>query len=396
MNRILLFLMCFTVLNLTAQDRYFDEIFEEVSIDTIVYSDVSGFEMDIYQPVGDEELERPVLIFAHGGAYFAGNKNTPTPTAICTSFAKRGYVAASIQYTLTGSAFDLIDSTLNAGIVMQTVADAKASIRYFRKDAATDNVYKINPNKIYVGGNSAGAITMMHTAYIDESEIENYPFLNDIMNEHGGIEGDKGNDGYPSIVSAVLNFAGGLNQLGFVSSDDPPVMSAHGDDDGIVPYGCDDVYEGDPLTGAFDLIDICGSGAMEPVLTENEIINELWTYEGADHTPWEGNSSMRTELIQRGADFLAPYVLEEPVSVDDLVSDKFVNVYPNPTANGWNIELQSGSATVKLFDNSGRVVYNAFVESNTWIDANLLPTGIYQLNIETDGYGLVSKRLVKQ
>ena len=48
----------------------------------------------------------------------------------------------------------------------------KASVRFFTKDAATTNTYKINPNKIFIGGYSAGAITALHYGYVNnESEL---------------------------------------------------------------------------------------------------------------------------------------------------------------------------------------------------------------------------------
>ena len=90
--------------------RYENEIFDEVSKTIVEYTDVydwsaldSGLDMDIYQPVGDTVTNRPVLIFAHGGVYVAGNKNNPPMVSLCEAFAKRGYVTASIQYRLTSS-----------------------------------------------------------------------------------------------------------------------------------------------------------------------------------------------------------------------------------------------------------------------------------------------------
>ena len=78
---------------------------------------------------------------------------------LCVSLLrKRGYVTASIQYRLT-SIWNLTDSMHMLQTVMNGISDAKAAIRYFRKDAATNgNVFGIDPNQIYIGGYSAGAI----------------------------------------------------------------------------------------------------------------------------------------------------------------------------------------------------------------------------------------------
>ena len=74
-----------------AQDvRFIDEIFDEVSItENIVYGNAPDLpflfitetntvdidlHMDVYQPVGDTMNDRPVIIFAHSGAFFSGSK----------------------------------------------------------------------------------------------------------------------------------------------------------------------------------------------------------------------------------------------------------------------------------------------------------------------------------
>ena len=54
--------------------------------------------------------------------------------------------------------------------VMNGISDAKAAIRYFRKDAATNgNIFGIDPNQIYIGGYSAGAILAVNLAYINDT-----------------------------------------------------------------------------------------------------------------------------------------------------------------------------------------------------------------------------------
>ena len=49
------------------EGRYSEEVFNEVEVTTVTYSDVNNLQMDIYQPVGDLETKRPLIIFAHGG-----------------------------------------------------------------------------------------------------------------------------------------------------------------------------------------------------------------------------------------------------------------------------------------------------------------------------------------
>ena len=56
-------------------DRYMEEIFSEVAMETVTYTEgANAFLMDIYQPVGDTLSERPVIIMAHGGSFAGGTR----------------------------------------------------------------------------------------------------------------------------------------------------------------------------------------------------------------------------------------------------------------------------------------------------------------------------------
>jgi len=127
-------------------DRYESPAFEDIVVNTIKYSDITGFEMDVYTAADDDYTElKPLVIFAHGGAFYAGSKTTPSMMRLCNEFASRGYVAASIQYTLTSS-LNLVDSLIMTETVMQAIGDGKAAIRWFRKDAAENgNQFNIDP-----------------------------------------------------------------------------------------------------------------------------------------------------------------------------------------------------------------------------------------------------------
>ena len=96
-------------------NRYQSEIFSSVNVTTVNYSDVyvdNFHEMDIYTPDGDTATNRPLIIFHHGGSYYQGSKNNPGAVDFCMSFAKRGYVSVSANYTLV-SLIDLISFLTN-------------------------------------------------------------------------------------------------------------------------------------------------------------------------------------------------------------------------------------------------------------------------------------------
>ncbi|MEL7207068.1 MAG: alpha/beta hydrolase, partial [Actinomycetota bacterium] len=92
-----------------AGDRYIDEVFTEVTeTSDVVYGEavnVQGeteqLEMDIFEPTGDAAAARPVLMFLHGGGFTSGDKSSPLIRRLAQSFARRGYVTASVNYRLT-------------------------------------------------------------------------------------------------------------------------------------------------------------------------------------------------------------------------------------------------------------------------------------------------------
>jgi len=90
--------------NIQAQNTpYLDPIYSEIATSTVNYSDVytdAFHTMDIYQPTGDTHTKRPLLIYIHGGAFYAGDKGTPDCVDFCTHFAQKGYVAVSVNYRL--------------------------------------------------------------------------------------------------------------------------------------------------------------------------------------------------------------------------------------------------------------------------------------------------------
>jgi len=283
---------------------YMDEVFTSVTKTTVTYSDTFGFEMDIYSPNGDTETNRPVVLLAHGGGFFAGTKENPAMIRLAENLAKRGYVAASITYHLASGFAEMLDSNRATALVMKAIGDGRAAIRYMRKSAANGNVFGINPDKIFIAGNSAGAVIALHVGFFDAQDNLT-PRLDSIMNANGGFEGFSGNDGYSSAVSGAVNMAGGIVRLSLIDSDDAPVISFHGVDDDVVPANCDDVFTG--ATGGLDVVNLCGSIPIHNNATSKSINSKLNTYPGG-HVPWvdaigEGNE-LFDEVEQKSFEFL--------------------------------------------------------------------------------------------
>jgi len=294
--------------------RYEMEIFEQVEVNTVTYSDIHNLSMDIYQPVGDDVTNRPLIIFAHGGTFIFGNKNNPTVVDFCETFAKRGYVTASINYRLANDIVGLFEqftfytNTESAyEVVLNAMMDGKAAVRYFRKDVAENgNTYGIDPNQIWAGGNSAGGVLFLHVGhvqsieeFIDPLDPERAIIATDVFNSIGGdIEGNSGNPGYSSEISGVISLAGALHRSEYVDINDIPAVFAHGDSDGVVPYNCNG-FQNNP---SFD--QLCGGGALINDFQNMGVTSDLLTFPGDNHCPWDGDANKKDQVISFVSDFV--------------------------------------------------------------------------------------------
>ena len=256
------------VIQTTCNNRYLEKIYTEVEVETITYSDeYSGLKADIYQGVGDTEVEdRPLIIWIHGGGWMdvpetngsAGDRTNEQSQFVCTEFAQRGYVAVSIDYRLASffqilclglceyfgdispwTPWDIADYIFDHGA--KSYSDSKAAIRFFRKTFAEGNPYRINPDHIYVGGHSAGAQTTNHLILEQENDITSSHYMNNHINNNGGYYGNSGNYGFSSEVAGGFALSGAIPTLNSINEQDfdKLYISVHGEADPIVGYGAD-------------------------------------------------------------------------------------------------------------------------------------------------------------
>ncbi len=95
----------------------------------------------------------------HGGGFTAGDKASGAGKA--NYFARLGYVVVSINYRLLspdGCGGDREPPPICTQAVMAAQHDAQAAVRWLRANAAT---YRIDTDRIAVGGASAGAVTSL-------------------------------------------------------------------------------------------------------------------------------------------------------------------------------------------------------------------------------------------
>ena len=263
--------------------RYRDEVFDNVTmISDLQYGSAPGLDgepealmLDLYEPTGDDMAERPVVMWVHGGGYSGGDKRFGPSAELAEKFARLGYVTVSINYRLLVPNGCNGNGTVPMECLTAAVAaihDGQAAVRWLRANAET---YRIDPERIGIGGESAGAITAVGVGIIADQP------------------GESGNPGYPSNVNGWLSISGGVPEGIFVSADDAPGFLFSGTADSIVPSAW--------------------SVQTADAMQSSDVPVFLRTLEGAGHVPWD----QYRDLITTQADYFFYKFLDVDHSAQD-------------------------------------------------------------------------------
>ena len=188
--------------------------------------------MHVYEPQGGGQAPRPLIVFAGGGAF--NPSNLDVLNEIGTRFAQAGYVIATIRYISDpNNSLSPFERNITA------IQDIRAAIRFFRKDAATDNNYNIDPNNVFIGGHGTGAFIALGTSFVDETDLSAEELS--ALESLGGLEGDRGNPGYSSDFKLVAAFSGAVFFLDYIDTGENPVVALHGTNDDDVPCGIENL-----------------------------------------------------------------------------------------------------------------------------------------------------------
>lgn len=200
------------------------------------YLDKKGDEKDLHiglvRPVDNLPGKKRPLVIGLQGSGFA-NTCFPEPCYIKYSdnvlkpnFVPQGFVTASIQYRLN-SPFDFQWLKINDEKLKEThykaVQDARQAIKYIFENA---DKFGVDTNNVFLIGNSAGAITALHSVYLGDDEVPK-----NLSEKYGKPEKREN-------LKGVISLSGAIYDLSYLKGDEKiPLMIVHGRDDEIVPFG---------------------------------------------------------------------------------------------------------------------------------------------------------------
>ncbi len=144
----------------------------------------AAWKLDLAYPKDPGTKGRPALLIIHGGGWIEGDKSSFTSLKYWApgniiDFAKLGFVAATVNYRLSGEA-----------PFPAALGDCKCAVRWLRAHAQD---YHIDVNRIGAYGNSAGGHLALLLGLTDKSD---------------GLEGDGPYQDQSSAVQAVVSDSG--------------------------------------------------------------------------------------------------------------------------------------------------------------------------------------------
>jgi len=294
----------------TSATRYLDVVFSGIETtadigygsNTTLAGSTKDLKLDFYAPAADTELKRPLLILLPGGGFTAMTDKGQLGT-YASELTKYGYVVACINYrTFDGSG--TITNTILKTLLVQGMQDARAAVRFFRQDAATNNLYKIDPARIFLGGHSAGGMVSGHAVYLDDPSKADSEFQT-IIAANGGLEGTSGSSGYDSSVSGWIDLAGSLLDKAYLTAASKPMLGIYGTSDTLMPYG-DGTFELNPPGAPMPLVSaIPVSGSLSlynQAIAVGVTKSAIYAIEGGDH--FAPADSSQTKALSSIAQFM--------------------------------------------------------------------------------------------
>jgi pimeloyl-ACP methyl ester carboxylesterase len=188
--------------------------------------ELRALQFDLVAPNDRPGTVKPAVVMIHGGGFDQGSRADEDLLLVADRLASQGYVCFLTDYRLVGDgpppAEDFPKSDLpSPSAVRAAIVDAKTALRYVRANSA---VYEIDPDRIAVFGESAGAIAGLAAGltgpeeYADDgpgfpSPAENNPEVN-------------------PVPQAIIDCWGSADFfLDAFDAADPPIMIWHGTND---------------------------------------------------------------------------------------------------------------------------------------------------------------------
>ena len=185
---------------------------------------------DLYQPRGACTSPRPTAVYAHGGGFRTGSRQTNKARTMAAAYTRAGFNFVSIDYRLHGDdpvINPVFEARIAAGqsgenypgqarAAAAAMEDMNTAMRALANNAA---VFCVDPEALIVLGSSAGAVMALNYGYS--------------MDEFGIAVPD---------VAAVIDLWGASLNPSHIDRGDVPLFIVHGEQDTTTPFAAAEAY----------------------------------------------------------------------------------------------------------------------------------------------------------
>lgn len=235
--------------------------------------DTMELKLDVYQPE-NPRTDKACVLYVFGGGFAAGERNNDYSKKTCQMLADRGFVAVAMDYRLYFKhpaktsllqAYTLFDTAIT-----WATEDCIDAIAFLWNHA--DDLH-LDPTKMVLTGNSAGAITVLQTDY---SRANSLPIADKLPKAF--------------VPAAVVPYAGGIfceNKEMRYDTPPAPTCFLHGTDDKIVAYN--------RFRGSLS-VSLFGSNYLAKVFKKNNYNYWILRYKDRGHEVAGANPDLMEEL----------------------------------------------------------------------------------------------------
>lgn len=372
---------------------------------------------DIYEPENDEESLRPLVIMVHGGGYIDFiDQKSPDIIALSENLVKMGYVVASIEYREESNPLSLLSEEKMMKAVSRSLEDLRDAICQMIGEVRTTNAFRIDTNKVIACGVSAGAVSLLHGAFMDSIATlpGDYPkWVEEVVGEDAQTLLDNRYCG--GKLLGIINISGALLNADWVANDTAlALLNIHGTNDPIVPF-----KKAFPF-GLKSLPRLEGSYYIHQKAVELGMNSVAHFYPKRGHVPflgWDLDDLFSENPI--GFIFLDKILDSTQNDIRDFCY-KLINqcsndvstgirnntthqlqIYPNPAKDKIFIEfpqqLLAEGTIINIFDHTGQIVLTSTIFPNKSIDIQrILNKGYYVIQFLGEDGTMYTSRFVKQ
>jgi acetyl esterase/lipase len=225
------------------------ELFRYQVYPNIIYHVANNYEakLDVYEPAHASQ-PTPVVIVIHGGGWIAGTKEDRVLEMM--PYLQMGFAAVNVEYRMA-----------QVSLAPAAVEDCRCALHWVFANAKK---YNFDPSRVVLQGGSAGG----HLALMTGMATPAAGFDTDCFTEQDNVWSQNPGTTHDPRVAAIVDWFGiadvpdelsGPNAKGYavawignqpngdeiakrvspinyVTKDDPPIITIHGDKDALVPY----------------------------------------------------------------------------------------------------------------------------------------------------------------